>query len=311
MSGDKNPTPPSSGGGSEPAGCGTTPCPPEPTITIARVRRGNRYVARNANPADGMPDSVPPSKSYEVKVTVTPEGTGHYFDLSIINTSANNGNATVSPTRVTSTMNVIVTGVDQTEPGHGGNLKIQAKLDGATVAGESAGFSVCAHPVDWTNVFHSDIFTATRMGVAVQDGWSSDSGTFSDLDETEISEVVSYTGTNDSPPFPARGAVGHNNSGYLPGHRLTVDRHSTGRRNVTLGTAGVSEAQQLSIFKCHRCGANDKVVPNSGLTRIHEVFQDGTQWKHRTRKIGNAVTIGAHTTQAGVANVTSPDHNLP
>jgi hypothetical protein len=311
------PTSPGSGpGAAGGAGGATQPCPLnkcEPTVTIERVRRGNPYVSKNADPADGMPDSVPPTKTYEVEVTVSPcqpGCPGHTIDLSIINTSADNGTATVSPAQITTTTKVTVTGGTQTKPGHGGNLKIQAKLSG-TVKAESAGFSVCAHPIDFTDTYHSDVYTATRLGVRVQDGWSSDSGTFADLDETEISEVVSYTGTNNSPPFPARGAVGANNSGYLPGDALTVDTHSIGRGTITLGTAGVTEAQQLSIFKCKRCGATDKVHPHSGFTRIHEVFKVGAQWKHRTRKFGAAVTIGAHTTEAATGNVTSPDHDLP
>lgn len=291
----------------------TEECPLcDATVSIGRVQRGNPYVPRNVT-SGGMPDSVPPSKTYEVEITVTWSKSscpGQYIDLSIINGSADNGTATVSPTQITKTTKVTVKGLTQTKPGNGSKLKIQAKLDGNTVKAESAGFTVCAHPLNWRNTYHGDINTPTKVGVAVQDDWDSDSGTFSDLDETEISEVVEYTGTNDNPPFPARGAVTPHNSGYLPGNQKTVDSHSFSRAQIQKGPAGKSEAQQLSIFKCKRCGAVDKTQPNSGLKRVHEVYQDGSTWKHRTKKVGAKVKIGAYETEAGNANVTSSEHTL-
>lgn len=296
------------------AGCVREPCLEkkcDAAVTIGRVRRGNPYVPKNANAADGMPDSVPPTKTYEVEVIVTPSlesCPGQYIELSIINGSADNGTATVSPTRITKTSTVTVTGGDQTKPGHAGKLKIQAKLDGTTVKAESAGFTVCAHPQNWRNTFSSDIDGPDGVGVAVQDDWDSDSDTFTHLDQTEISEKVRQ-GTPTSPPFPTLASVTIRNTGYLPGDQKTVDTHTSPR--PTAGPVGTWEKTQLSLFKCKRCGTTDKVQPSSGLKVIHEVFKDGAQWKHKTRKVGAAVTIGANTTQAGTANVTSLDHNLP
>ena len=289
------------------------PCPQkkkcDPNVTIGRVQRGNPYVPRNANPADGMPDSVPPSKTYEVEVKVDPpmdDCPGQFIELSIINTNADNGTATVAPTRIAKTTTITVTGGNQTKPGHGGQLKIQAKLDGTTVKAESSGFTVCAHPVNFTDAFKSDIDDPTSVGVVVQDGWDSDSGTFAHLDEAEISEVVEYD-VPTSPPYVGGG--GANNSGYLPAHHLTTDTHTIDR--PAAGPAAPWERRQVSIFKCHRCGATDKVQPNSGLKIVHEVFSDGGHWKHRVRKFGAKVTARGYTSEAGTANVTSLDHNLP
>jgi hypothetical protein len=278
------------------------------------VIRGNPYVPRNASTADGMPDSVPPTKTYEVEATVSPEldPACQYLELSIINVSADNGKATVSPTRITQTTKVTVTGVDQTKPGHGGQLKIQAKLDGATVKAESAGFTVCAHPINFRDSFHSDISTAGGVGMRVQDDWDSDSGTFSDLDETEISEVVQM-GAVTSPPFAPAAASPLQTSSYLAGNSRTVDSHQEPR--PAAGPAATLVQDQLSLFKCKRCGVTDKVMPKSGLRITHEVFKDGAQWKHRTRKVGAAVTIGANSTQAAATTpavgIVSPNHNLP
>jgi hypothetical protein len=292
--------------------CGAvTPCKCDATVTIGRVRRGNPYVPRNANAADGMPDSVPPGKTYEVEVTVTWSKAacpGQHIDLSIINGSADNGTATVSPAQITATTTVTVTGGTQTKPGHDGQLKIQAKLDGTIVKAESAGFTVCAHPINYKDTFKSDIDTPTRVGMFVQDDWESDSGTFSHLDEAEISELVQL-GPRNSPPFAPAASITLNTSSYFPADSRTVDEHRVGRPSA--GPAGTLEHHQLCIFKCHRCGAVDKDMPNSGFKIIFEVFQVGTKWKQRTRKVGSAITLGARTSGAGDANAVSPDHDLP
>jgi len=289
---------------------GVKSCPCNATITIGRVIRGNPYVPRNASAGDGMPDSVPPTKTYEVEVTVaswTGECAGKQFDLSVANTSADNGTATISPAQVSAngTYKVTVTGAAQTKPGNGGQLKIQAKMDGAVKA-ESPGFTVCAHPVNYSDTFAADLNTPTKVGVVVQDGWDSDSGTFTDLDKAEDSEVVEYDAPT-SPPYSGGG--GAHNSGYQAANSLTQDTHSIGR--PAAGPAAPWERRQVCIFKCHRCGVADKVHPKSGFKIIHDVFLDGTHWKHHVKKIGAAVTARAYTSEAGTANVISPDHLLP
>ena len=84
-----------------------------------------------------------------------------------------------------------------------------------------------------------------------------------------------------------------------------------GKVDIKSGPAGVTEVTQLHIFKCNRCGATDKVLPHSGFLRTHTVFNVQGKWKHRTTKMGAAVTNGPYTTKAGTANVTSLDHDLP
>ncbi len=290
--------------------CGNTaePCPCNPSVTIARVIRGNPYVASNA-PAAGMPDSVPPTKTYQVQVTVTPAMAacpGHHIDLSIVNTSAENGTATVSPAQITGTTVVTVTGGNQTMPGHDGQLKIQAKLDGAAVKAESAGFSVCAHPVNYTDTYVSDIDRPRQVGMVVQDGWDSDSGTLADMSEAKISELVDGD-KPDSPPFSGDGSS--NNSDYLAADQLSQDTHTIGRPRA--GPKATQEFRQLCIFKCGRCGVTDKIHPNSGFKILHDVFLDGAQWKHHVRKLGAAVTVKGFSSGAGTATAASPDHNLP
>lgn len=296
-----SPTGPASGpGGSDGGTCAdgsSPPCPCNATITIGRVIRGNPYVPRNASTADGMPDSVPPSKPYELEVTVanwTGECAGKHFDLSVANTSSDNGTATVSPAQVSGngTFKVTVTGGDQTKPGHGGQLKIQAKLDGAVKA-ESAGFTVCAHPTDFSTIYDSDI----PGGVRVENRWKSDSGTFLDLSEAERSEQVNIDHL-DSPPFVPLSSAPLITSRYISGTAGPVfDQHTEPR--PAAGPAGKVEESQLFLFKCHRCAAVDKPAPNSGFKIVHEVRRSGTHWIYTVRKFGSAATIGSNSVAAG------------
>ncbi len=282
------------------------PC--DASVTIGRIIRGNPYVPRDA-PDAGMPDSVPPGKSYEVEVKVDPSldsCPGQFIQLSIINGGPENGTAAVSPGRITATTNVRVTGGRQTLPGHAAQLKIQAKLDGKTVKAESAGFMVCAHPVNFSDTYAGDVDEPRRVGVRVRDAWESDSGSVTNLDKAEISEVVEYDAPT-SPPYAGMGAV--NNSGYLGADQFSIDTHTIGR--PAAGPAASWERRQVSIFKCHRCGTTDKVQPNSGLKITHYVFDDAGQWKHHVKKVGAAVSAGGYSSGAATANVTSPDHLLP
>jgi hypothetical protein len=274
-------------------------------VTIGNVRRGNPYVPRNA-PGGGMPNSVPPGKTYDVQVTVnwTRPAPTRPITLTVVGGSADNGTATISPAQISSTATVTITGGSQTKPGHAGSLKIEAKLDGATKA-TSAGFSVCAHPVNYRDSLASDLDEPGRVGVVVQDGWDSDSGTFADLDQAEDSELVEYDAPT-KPPYS--GVAGGNNSGYQPANSLTKDTHSIGR--PAAGPAATWERRQVCIFKCHRCGATDQDHPNSGFKILHSVFLVGVKWKHRVTKTGASVTARGHSSAAGSANVISPDHDL-
>jgi Type VI secretion system/phage-baseplate injector OB domain len=289
------------------------PPPPkliDPTVTIGRVMRGNPYKESNASPADGMVDSVPPTKTYEVLVTVTPQlEPGRFIEMSVVNGNDKNGNAHVTPRQISTTTTVTVTGDVQTAPGNAGQLKIQAALNGVTKA-ESAGFTVCAHPTTVHNKLKADIDSGGVVGAAVTVTLDSDSGTVSDLDQAEFSEQV-VSGHKDSPPFSA--INGSTSSGYLKANRTNlVDNHTT--ISPDPGPAGTEVFSQLFIFKCLRCGVTDKVQPRSGMKIVHSVFQTGSQWKHNMKKNGQKTTLttrlGTFTSEAGDADVTSPDHLL-
>ena len=176
---------------------------------------------------------------------------------------------------------------------------------------------MCAHPINVKGRFFRDINDSTAVGMIVSDTLDSDSGNPAHLDKVEWSELVEAFARSDPPFHQGSGFV--NNSGYLPvippPGKIAGDSHAEPRPSA--GPAGVADKIQLHIFKCLRCGAIDKSVPNSGFDIKHEVFQVGKQWKHRVTKKGEEIGItlpGTKTsikTKAGSANIRSPEHDLP
>jgi peptidoglycan hydrolase-like protein with peptidoglycan-binding domain len=285
--------------------------------SLRSVVRGNPHTSTHASGTDGMPPSLPPRKTYSLLVTVDPPltGTDDFIEIAVINGSAANGTATVTPARIQRSSNIVVTGMFQTKPGNAGRLQIQARLNGQEIKATSDGFSVCAHPINFTSKFHSDVNDG-QVGMRVVESFQSDSGSFVDLDQVEVSEVVDLLRRSD-PPFQT-GSGRNKVSDYMPAippeGTILVDNHRQPR--PTAGPAGMVDSIQLHIFRCLRCGAVDKPVPNSGYEIRDEVFQVGKEWKHRVTKQGQAVGIslpdnrGTVKTSAGKGKSRSPEHKL-
>jgi hypothetical protein len=132
----------------------------------------------------------------------------------------------------------------------------------------------------------------------VQDGWSSDSRVFADLDETEISELVDYgSGTG-----PFAGATG-SNSGYLPGNSLSKDTHSWDVASLT--GPGTLVAKQACEFKDNRSGSADIPMTKSGFTVTRTVVaKPGGGLQITTSKVGADVTAKGIATKAGRGSIT-------
>ena len=264
-----------------------TPPPVAPTTAnVSAVIRGNPHVRANASDKDSLPPSVPPGQAYEVDVSVIPSLTGSdVIDLEIINTSGLNGIAVINPKQIQRSTKVTVLGSRQTEPGNAGKLQIQASLQGKVLA-ISNGFSVCAHPKSITA--HTppaiDVDDLSGVGMMVRETLESDSGAVSHLDQVEWSELVDPIVRNEPPFGGGSGFV--NNSEYkaaIPPPGLSiVDRHVEPR--PSMGPKGEVLKVQVHMFKCKRCGAIDKPIPFSGYEITHEVFQVGTEFKHRVTK---------------------------
>ena len=276
-------------------------------VTIGRVIRGNPYVERNAKPTKGLPDSLPPNKTYQVEIEVEPplekSCPGEFIEISIIGGSDDNGTATVTPAKITQTTRVTVTGGKQSKPRNGGNLKIQAALSGKRVLTVSAGFTVCAHPLNFKDVFDSNINETLQgihvVGMRSQDSWESDSeatalnGSLMDLNGVQIKELVLVPRPK-SPPFFS---VQPDTSDYELGVAFSTDRHTVVFPDP--GPAADWKLSQLSIYKCSRCGCKDIVMPNSGMQITYRVVHGG-DWQFFVEKVGAQVMI--HGLTSGAAN---------
>lgn len=292
-----------------------------PVTSIRSIIRNNPYTPTGVNLPIELPPSVPPTKTYAVEVTIDPPLTGDDFmELSIVNGSTINGTATISPARIMRSSTVIVTGGTQTMPKNGGRLQIQAKLNGQDVKATSEGFSVCAHPLNVQATFARDVNGVVeqidKVGMIVKVTMDSDGKNFSDLDQVEVSELIETFNRN-MPPFKD---APENPSGYtpvIPPQGLSmVDTHAEPRPSA--GPRGTADKIQMHIFRCARCGANDKPVPNSGFDVLHEVFQDPAtkKFRHKVTKKGTKIGMripGTQTivkTNAGTATIVSPIHDL-
>jgi hypothetical protein len=70
---------------------------------------------------------------------------------------------------------------------------------------------------------------------------------------------------------------------------------------------------QLSLFNCRRTGVTNAVMPASGMTITHTVwnfFPFPGGWKHQTVKEGAALTVEGRAATAGSGRAQSSVHNL-
>jgi len=207
-----------------------------------------------------------------------------------------NGMATVD---LGASATVQLRGVDQTDPGKAGNLKLVASHGGTRLAA-SAGFSVSSIPQNFSVTFNSQISTATMRGLRVNNHWQSDSNDITDLDQAERSEQVEYGAATGI----WAGVVGGDNSGYLPANNQPlVDSHGTPLARFT--GPGSRIAEQVFTFNDKRTGATDIAATNAGfrLTRTAVTNADG-KIEFTVDKRGAATTAKGFSSAAGSGSVT-------
>src|SRR5262249_44550772 len=140
--------------------------------------------------------------------------------------------------------------------GNAGNLQLVAQVRGQDTV-RTPGFSVAAIPVNFTTTFDSNINDGVRIGLAVRNAWTSDSGVLADLDAAERSEIVDVVVANG-----VFVGVGAQNSGFFPANLgALVDQHATPAA-VLLGN-GTRVANQVFIFNDLRTETRNAVCPNS------------------------------------------------
>lgn len=268
---------------------------PASLFKLTAVVRGNPYVSTNAQPFPGVPPSIPPHKTYQVDVSIQPPlAAGQAVDIEIINGSTANGTARVSPTQLTKSGPVIVTGDAQTMPGHAGQLRIQAKLNGQVLA-TSDGFSICAHPSAVRITSSGRLVAPAHIGISVRVQIESDSGVVADLDQAVMNELVEEV-ERDSPPFSATGAVVASPFYQKIGAGTGTDDHGY---KPFPGNAGRRTIEQVHVFKCARCGAKHIPIAASGFEIVARVFTDdrGKTWKLEVTREGTATGVIAEAEQ--------------
>jgi hypothetical protein len=250
-----------------------------------------------------MPDRIPPRVDTPVAIGIT----GWMIPmldvvLSVDGAGAGNGSVTLNGANsvdLDASATVQLCGVDQTDPGKAGGLRLVAR-QGPDVLASSAGFSVSSIPQNFSVTFHSQISTATMRGLRVNNHWESDSGNVADLDEAERSEQVEYgaaTGIWAS-------VVGGSNSGYLAADSPPlVDSHGTPLARFT--GPGSRIAEQTFTFNDKRTGATDIPATNSGfrLTRT-AVTNAAGKIEFTVDKRGRTTTANGFASDAGSGSVT-------
>ena len=250
-------------------------------VTMGRVTRGS-----------GLPDSLPPSRSKTVSVTILPTLTSGNIRFEVINGSTADGTATITSNKTrTSSGTITVKGGSQTRYYSSTKLRIRARLNGASVAALSAGFRVCAHP---TNFRQTSGKKAAGGVLKFKYKWGSDSGRLSDLDDSRVGERVTYPGGSPyvppNPPFNKPNGLVNPTESELPGKEGGFDdtQHYI---PAEAGTAGKFTATQYYRYKCNRCSSGFRNLQGPiSIQRIVEFFDpdgdgDGV-WRYRAVKSG-------------------------
>ncbi len=245
------------------SGPGPKPGPPNPPApqTLQTVHFPD-HIRGTATPASMVPDRIPPRVDTPVDVvfggTADPSAP---VTLSLDGANGGNGSATINgnPTHsfaVTGTERVQLRGVDQTDPGKAGNLKLVARQRGSLLA-ESNGFSVSSIPQNMSFTFNSLVVGANR-GIVVDFDWESDSGAKPDLNQAEQSERIELNpGTG-----VFAGPLTASTSCYI---NSTSAQHDTNAEVAGLRDEGSLSAKQTFMFRDNRTGASEIPMTNSGF----------------------------------------------
>jgi hypothetical protein len=198
---------------------------------------------------------VPPNRSKDVSVTVAPSGIP--ITLQVVASPWAVGSASVSPTSITDSTNVTVTGGEQTGVLKMDHLTLQAVWYGNVLAAQE--FFVCAHPQDFGVDGYGELGGGYYYGVWVEYSWSSDSGTPVDLNECWASENLNNF-FEDCPPFYMPGLSG--GSAFRMGSGSAVDQHGVNKAYVYNYCDGGACYDQDMLWNCHRCGYGEMYYYN-------------------------------------------------
>ena len=198
---------------------GAAPAVPPGSLSVQVPPR----IRATSTPETMPQDRIPPGVDTPINLAVSGFAIPMIpLTVSIAGAGAANGTVSIDGAATASVIasgTLQLRGLTQTTPGNGGKLSVVVS-QGGTELTRSSPFSVAAVPQFFTDAFDSDV-TGPRRGMAVQDGWESDSGSIADLDEVDISEQVET-----SEATGCFAGVGVGVSTYLPADAFTIDTHS-------------------------------------------------------------------------------------
>ncbi len=291
---------------------------------------------RNTDTPAGMVDRIPPGNinPTPVAVTVTPSlaGSGQFVTLTVAGQSNDNGTVLIggSATQVitsTGTFNLTTPAGVQTAPnplaplvvvtpplltftayggltfeGFPGNLHLAVQVNGQPTI-ESAGFSVAAIPVNYSEVLVrpvTEVGNEPARGIVVQDGWQSDSGNIADLGQVALSEQVQ---TIVQGGFFA--GLSNATSQYIgPASLFTQDIHYFLLSAIhTEFTTGTALFRQTSVFLDRRTGAEGIPMSNSGYVISFYAYRVGDVGHVTTTKVGTPTEANGIVSGAGQGNI--------
>mgnify|MGYP006281524471 CR=1 FL=1 len=255
--------------------------------------------------APGLPFSLPPGQPKDVSVTINPAltGSGHDIEFDVINGSADNGTATVTANATRDATGAItITGGNQTEPGHSGNLNIRSRLDGIADCDTSTGFSVCAHPQKVSHAYQW--LLEPFVNEAGKKHWgacylisvgSDSTGTLDEVRICENIETIEASGAlrNHTKTtgvfFEATAAMQDNNAVGGVGSAQAMIDYLEQHNNE-----GTAVQEQFYRFSCARCGIGEDseagpIVPKSGFQVTLTVSKEDGKHYVNVRKQGKDI----------------------
>jgi hypothetical protein len=281
-----------------------TPAPtPAPAATATATVPAKIRAA--STPALMTADRIPPRVDTPVAVKVggSPAPPGVVF--SITGGGSGNGTATINGAAtagLTADGTLNLKGVDQTDPGKAGNLKLAAH-QGTTKLAESSGFSVSSVPQNWSTTFVSLPHVPDTLGMLVENCWKSDSTNIADLDKVkrmEQIEVVTSTGI-------FGGATQGTSSWKDATLGCIHDQHYASPKSAFSGL-GKRVTNQVFVFKCERTGVTDIPATNSGFVLTREVSAGAAagSFNFDISKVGTATTANGFSSGAASGSAIAP-----
>ncbi len=121
------------------------------------------------------------------------------------------------------------------------------------------------------------------------------------LDSELVGASIDHTGSMEAKP-----SANSNNSGFMAADNIPDDRHTSSKRDHLSyfddhGGDGSYARLQMDLYKIPSCNINDPTpIPNSGYRIKREVKAEGDKVVGIVTKTAEEVTIGSHTSTAGL-----------